>query len=1066
MAKVDLTVSAECESPADPWLARLADRLRADQAQSVLCIVPTGDAAARLERRLLLDFGVPGLFGGPIRTFYRLARGIAQATRLGGHDLSDLQRSLLLQDIAADVNVPTLAHVQRFPGFAAALGDLIGEVKLAMIHPEELRRAMVNLPKSEAELAAKLRDILTLYERYQTTLEQQNLHDAEGLMWHAVSALENGQARLPGRVFFVHGFRSFNQVQLRLLRVIAQAADEVFIKVHHDETRPEAFAASERAIAALHEHVRAQPAVPLPDIVPAAQTDIAHITANIFRGEVTPKASDGSVIILESGSPAQEADQVAREIRRMVGDAGACAEGASRESLSYSDIAIITRGDEVRQRFAHVLARRGVPISRPTAALGESAVGRCLRSCLRIVRDGWPVSVVGAALKSPCLGDEAATLARAEVNAWQQGVSEGRDIWFAPWRDDDTLEARRQALAPVQEFEDRLRGAKTVRDMAGAARELLSGLARPDPSDLPARRDDDLARQRLDALIGELEAVARLSGEPASWEAFCDDLERAIAQAKYRPGARAFDGVALLDAQRLGGEAYRVVVAVNLLEKVFPAQVRENPFLRDRERRVLAAVDKDVKLDLAADLQTEERPLFWRTVSCATERLYLSYPTADAAAKEVLPSFYADEVKRLFVPGSLTVRSRRFSDLASSPDDAISADDWAACIFHGLSRDLDQPEQARYAAHYNAWLGAPEVEPGVYLSPAPDYPDVLHDPALLAALRDRDRPYHPSELERYVRCPYGYYCERLLELYAVEREIAPVDYGTLVHEVLARLYRDWYRDMGKPVDVTARKPDDVVARALSLLDECLARQPRFANLPPAQRAIERQRLADILTRFVPADLEQTARRGLRPAFFELQFGFPPGRSADKASRPEPLDLGELEGHRMLIVGRMDRVDLTPEGAAVIIDYKLGKGRYDLRGLDKGVMLQIPLYAMAVREIFGLEVAGAEYASVMGRDRTGVYCDRGLAAKRSAYNLIVSPAELVSRLATAAEQARVCIQRIRGGTMARGPLDECPTNCAYEGICRVDAWTLRQIMRARQRAQAAAADPKGKAADAG
>jgi len=1120
MANVELLVTPGRESPSDEWAARLARYLCGEGRHRVLCIVPTGVAAARLEKRLLLEFSLPGLFGGPVRTFYRLARDIARDTHLGGHDLSNLQRSLLLGELAATADVPTLARIQHFPGFAAALGDLIGELKLAMIHPAELRRALEKLgaagrgevdpfallrassersrrakaanrgvracpfvplrassepaegrPRAQSgdpapdELAARLRDILTLYERYQGILEREALHDAEGLMWHAVSALERRETMMPGEIFFFHGFRNFNQVQLRLLKVIADRAREVFIELHHDDTRPEAFAASARALQSLRERLGCEPRI---EAATDGRGDIGHISANIFRPQAQAKRSDNSVIILESGSPAQEADQVAREIHHLVWSSRGRADtrGDLQESVGYCDIAVIIRGDEARRTFAHLLTRRGVPVGSSREALAASAVGRCALLCLETIRDGWPLSAVGALLKSPCLPGDVVHKARAEVNAWQQGVSEGRDIWFASWRDDDTLEARRQALAPVKEFEDALRRSVSLTDMAEAARGLVNALARPDAFDPAALRDDDLARRKLEQVIGEVESVAALAGPAPSWRDFCERLQRAVAAASYRPGPRRGEGVTILDAQALGGETYPVVFVVNLIESIFPAQAREDPFLRDRERRLLAALDADIKLELAADRQAEERLLFWRAVSAATQRLYLSYPTADEKAKEVLPSFYVGEVTRLFDPPPKLSR-RSFSDLAPHPKDAISPDDWAACIFHGFTRDFSAHEQAEHAAHYNAWLGLARVRPQLYLSPIPPYAPALADGPVLAALDERDRPYHPSELECYLKCPYMYYCERLLALRPVRREIAPVDYGTLVHEVLARLYREWYRESGGPVEVASRDASAVVARAVALLDECLARQPRFANLPGAQRDIERERLRGVLVRFISADLEQTAKRGLRPAFFELEFGAPAHSSGDSRSRPQALDLGPVEGRRLLIAGRMDRVDLTHEGAAVIVDYKSGKGEYDLRKLDEGVLLQAPLYAKAVREVFGIEVAGVEYVSVASGKRSGLYRAGALEVSGHARNLVVPSPELDAKLELAAEQARDCVRRIRRGEIPRGPREECPQACAYRCICRVDAWTLRQIRRARERAGAEINSAEtGEAADAG
>jgi ATP-dependent helicase/nuclease subunit B len=1126
MAQVEVTTAAARETANDEWLAGLAERLRADRARQVLCIVPTGGAARRLEQRLLREHDLPGLYGAPIRTFYRLARDIARDTRLGTHDLSDLQRSLLLRDIAADADVPTLARVQQFPGFAAALGDLIGEIKLAMVGPEQLQEALAQLPGEEADLAAKLRDILTLYKRYHEILGAQKLHDAEGLMWHAVAEIEKRPDLLaPASVFFFHGFRSFNQVQLRLVEAIAASAREVRIKLPYDPTRPDVFAPSQRAIETLRHRLACE-------LRAAARSgcdagDIAHIAADLFRADAQQKPSEGSAIILESGSPAQEAEQVAREIQLLVAGAAEAPDSRRdnrpahrrdvRPSLTYGDIAIIARGAEARQRMSHLLARCGVPVNERVASLAASAAGRCLVSCLQTILHDWPASLVGSTLKSPCLGGDAIATARAEIASWKQGINEGREVWFQEWGDDDTVEARRRVLEPMRLLEDKLKQAASPADMADAVRELVKAFAPPDGDDPAAQRDDAMARQKIEQVIGEIAAstqqTAKSEGSPRqpdssgvatrrrlSWQRFCEDLERAIAAAGYKPGPRAADAVTILDAQRLGGETYPVVFVVNLLENVLPAQAREDPFLRDRERRLLAAENPQIRLDLAADRQAEERLLFWRAISCATDRLYLSYPTEDENANEVLPSFYVDEVRQLFEregPGRLRTVTRRFSDLAPAPARAICAADWAASILHGFACDLSPAEQAEHIAHFNAWLawsgappdplrgcpGAPparRARPELYVAPAPDYPRVLADEALLAALKDRDRPYTPTELEAYLACPYLYFCQRLLAISAVERELAPLDVGLVLHGVLARLYREWSRESGGPVDVTGRSAQEVVERALELLDQALAREPRFANQPSALRSMEREALRGTLELFVAADLMQTGARGLRPAYFELRFGgyasgrrggpdasglshFAAARDLPAGADPSlaPLDLGEVHGRRALIGGRVDRVDLTGDGRAVIVDYKLG-GQSDMRDLDGGAMLQAPLYAMAVRQALRLDLAGVEYATIRTRRRRGVYCaQRLLARRKTVFDLVLTPEEMEAKLDAAAERARHCIAMIQRGEMPRGPRDsrdawrQCQ-RCAYQDICRVDAWTLRQIMRERERAAGTAA----------
>jgi len=55
-------------------------------------------------------------------------------------------------------------------------------------------------------------------------------------------------------------------------------------------------------------------------------------------------------------------------------------------------------------------------------------------------------------------------------------------------------------------------------------------------------------------------------------------------------------------------------------------------------------------------------------------------------------------------------------------------------------------------------------------------------------------------------------------------------------------------------------------------------------------------------------------------------------------------------------GRIDRIDQTKEGV-IIIDYKTGKAKEKLEKSDKEQLL---LYQIAVREVYGLEVAQLKY----------------------------------------------------------------------------------------------------------
>ena len=80
-------------------------------------------------------------------------------------------------------------------------------------------------------------------------------------------------------------------------------------------------------------------------------------------------------------------------------------------------------------------------------------------------------------------------------------------------------------------------------------------------------------------------------------------------------------------------------------EGVFPRTIREDAFLRDRDREVLET-DLGYKVNQKLTGYDEEKLLFTLLVGAARERLYCSYQRADDNGRALAPSWYIEELKQ------------------------------------------------------------------------------------------------------------------------------------------------------------------------------------------------------------------------------------------------------------------------------------------------------------------------------------------------------------------------------------------------------------------------------------
>jgi ATP-dependent helicase/DNAse subunit B len=247
--------------------------------------------------------------------------------------------------------------------------------------------------------------------------------------------------------------------------------------------------------------------------------------------------------------------------------------------------------------------------------------------------------------------------------------------------------------------------------------------------------------------------------------------------------------------------------------------------------------------------------------------------------------------------------------------------------------------------------------------------------------------------------------------------------GSVAHQVLESLYEEPPGPEARP---TPQSLDAWSARAHELISEVGAERlpPQIADTAAALRRVEGLVLAFL------ADEAVTATP-FKPAHTEAAFGF-------EGSEKGPLQFAGGGVH-----GQIDRIDLGPRGEALVQDYKSG-GRVDggAAMLEKRGKLQLQLYMLAARELWGHELAGGLYRPL---GATGNRSPKGLLRKELADELAgldprpndqLDDETFDAALDEAQEKAEEIIASVHSGKVIRDPLGgSCPDYCSFQPICR-------------------------------
>jgi ATP-dependent helicase/nuclease subunit B len=466
---------------------------------------------------------------------------------------------------------------------------------------------------------------------------------------------------------------------------------------------------------------------------------------------------------------------------------------------------------------------------------------------------------------------------------------------------------------------------------------------------------------------------------------FKEIVTEALEEKAFLHGSFQRGGVCVSDLMPARGLSFRAVFIPGLVERSFPASLRQDPLLLDPERQAMNQHLKEKgHLPLKRYRFAEEKLLFTLALGAARERLILSYPRLDpSTGRERIPSFFLLRVGEALCGEAMDYsRLEKIPQYARVPLSRLAPEDSAEAIDEG-EFDLSQVGKALRARDRRevSYFGKvfPVFERAEKLARRrwgfhtfTEYDGCLNSARARKVLRERfalsGQVLSATKLETYAACPFNYFLAEILGLRPLPspeeiRRIQPLERGTIVHEILFRFYEAASEKYPGPL----RREN--LENYWKILEETAwssfaAAETKGWTGYPLLWEIDRQSLLEDLRAFL--EKEAQAEEGMIPSLFEVRFGHGSRRSP-KGGAGESISLALKDGAAFFLRGRMDRVDFSPARDSLrVIDYKTGKLSGEEDGFCGGTTLQLPLYLMAACRIWkeaDLEKSWAEYCSV-------------------------------------------------------------------------------------------------------
>jgi len=960
----------------------IVEQLKTDPLGHPIFVIVPDQMSYSTEYELTNKHGLQGLIRAQVMTFKRLAWLVLQETggiarkEVNGYGYRMLIRKLL-EEQKSEFSLFRQAAGKR--GFTEEIETLLKEFSRYSVNSSVLAEVTESLKTIDAPntLQAKTNDLHVVLQALEERLGTTYV-DSEGYYPILTEQLKYAETMKQATIY-IDGFTAFTVRELELVRELLKVTKQVTVVLpfdHIEEAFDEQALFHEAALTNQRLHdIANEEGIDIEAPLHFYYTqrfqseDLQHVEANFANMVPQTKETSGDVMVFEASNRRAEVHAIAREITKLTREDG----------YRYQDIVLLYRQAELYDPLiTSIFQQYEIPIFTNTKkTMLHHPLIELSRSALEIMTSNWKYEPVFRSVAELTIWRERAD--RLENFCLAQGIYGER--WFEEARwfykkyrglefhsrvqtdEERAMQAEIEAIRdeirqPLKVFQDKLSIAPTGKEVATALFELVESLQVYEK--LQAMKDRELERgdalaaseheQAWNEWINVLDQFVYMFGEQEmSVEQAAKILDEGFDTLEFSRIPPTLDEVmvATVDLARLSNVKVAFVLGMN--DGVYPTRMEYEGLLSDTEREWFSQIGYELA-PTSSNRLLQENFLFYRAATTPSDKLYLTYPTADEEGKALLSSLY---IKK-FIGNDKTAGLLSGIQAERVVMDPIELLDGNALPYlrHPRTALAHLMVQLRQAEHSRElapeWLALKKFyQQDPYWALIFDrvhYPITHKNEAepletyITQELYGQKLTSSVSRIEKYFRCPFSHFTTYGLRLEErAEYRLETFAMGDLFHEALKWITEETHRLQLSWIRLTKQQIKQLARQAVEQIVPVFSHQILLSSA--RYRYIQRK-LIRIVERTMMALTQHANVSHFKPIAIEASFG--PGQH----EQLPPLEIDLTSGKKMFMRGRIDRIDsatIDDRSYLRIVDYKSSARDLDLNEVYYGLSLQVLTY---------------------------------------------------------------------------------------------------------------------------